>query len=176
MGNLVRLCDYMLTANLAQHAVDASVALLSSLQPDSSSRVGCPALAQRILMLAKSSPAATFGKPSLDLRALFTFCQRWDLDPHSGFAKKRSRCSCHGAQGSFFNVRVSFSDEEGGISLRPDEFRVTEALVTNAVQGAVGLLSSLPRLSHTRSFVPFYEGRPSGTRLLEVVRFGALSP
>ncbi len=65
-----------------------------------------------------------------------------------------------------FNVRVSFSDDGAGIRFRPDEFRVTEALVTNAVQGAVALLSSLPRVSHTRSFVPFYEGTPSGTRLL----------
>ncbi len=74
------------------------------------------------------------------------------------------------AQGSFFNVRVSFSDEEAGICFKPDEFRVTEALVTNAVQGAVALLASLHRLSHTHSFIPFNEGKPSGTRLHEVVR------
>ena len=74
------------------------------------------------------------------------------------------------AQGSTFNVRVSFSDEGAGIRFKPDEFRVTEALVTNAVQGAVALLGSLHRLSHTRSFIPFYEGKPSGTRLLDVVR------
>lgn len=74
------------------------------------------------------------------------------------------------AQGNSFNIRVSFSDDEASIRFRPDEFRVTEALVTNAVQGALALLSSLPRLSHTRSFVPFYEGTPSGTRLSDVVR------
>lgn len=64
-----------------------------------------------------------------------------------------------------------FSDEEAGIRFKPDEFRVIEALVTNAVQGAVALLGSLPRLSHTRSFVPFYKGRPSGTRLLDTIRW-----
>ena len=74
------------------------------------------------------------------------------------------------AQGSCFNVRVSFSDEEAGLRFKPDEFRVTEALVINAVQGAVALLGSLHRLSHTRSFIPFYEGKPSSTRLHEVVR------
>ncbi len=40
MGNLVRLSDYMLTNALAQHAIDTSVSLLSSLQPDGSTRVG----------------------------------------------------------------------------------------------------------------------------------------
>lgn len=43
MGNLVRLSDYMLTDALAQHAVDTSVALLTSLQHDNSFRVGHPA-------------------------------------------------------------------------------------------------------------------------------------
>ena len=33
----------------------------------------------------------------------------------------------------------------------------------------VALLSSMHRLLHTRSFVPFYEGKPSGTRLHDVV-------
>ena len=42
MGNLVRLCDYMLTHALAQHAIDTSMALHSSLQPTGSSRVGHP--------------------------------------------------------------------------------------------------------------------------------------
>ncbi len=42
MGNLVRLSDYVLTSTLAQHAIDTSVALLSSLQPDGSNRVGHP--------------------------------------------------------------------------------------------------------------------------------------
>ena len=40
MGNLVRLSDYMLTNALVQHAIDTSVLLLSSLQPDGSDRVG----------------------------------------------------------------------------------------------------------------------------------------
>ena len=40
MGNLVRLSDYMLTNALAQHAIDTSVALLSSLQPNGLNRVG----------------------------------------------------------------------------------------------------------------------------------------
>ena len=74
-------------------------------------------------------------------------------------------------QGASFNVRVIFSDEEAGTRFKPDEFRVTEALITTALQGAEALLCSLPRLSHTRSFVPFYEGRPSGTKLLDTVRW-----
>ena len=80
------------------------------------------------------------------------------------------RQGCPGVQGSFFNVRVSFSHEDAGITFSPDDFGVTEAMITNAVQGAVGLLSSLPRVLHTRSFVPFYEGKPSCTRLEHVVR------
>ena len=47
MGNLVRLSDYMLTNALAQHAIDTSVSLLSSLQPDGSTRVGHLALMHR---------------------------------------------------------------------------------------------------------------------------------
>lgn len=44
MGNLVRLSDYMLTNAMAQHAIGTSMALLSSLQPHGSARVGHPAL------------------------------------------------------------------------------------------------------------------------------------
>ena len=74
-------------------------------------------------------------------------------------------------QGSFFNVRVSFpAAPEPGIRFSPDEFGVTEALITNALEGAVGLLTSLPRVPYTRSFVPFYDGRPTGIRLLDVTR------
>ena len=72
-------------------------------------------------------------------------------------------------------MSLSFSHEDAGINFSPDDFGVTEALITNAVQGAVGLLSSLPRVLHTRSFVPFYEGKPSGTRLELVVRCHLLS-
>ena len=74
-------------------------------------------------------------------------------------------------QGSFFNVRVSFpAAPEPGVRFSPDEFGVIEALITNAVEGAVGLLNSLPRVLYTRSFVPFYDGRPTGIRLLDVTR------
>ena len=77
----------------------------------------------------------------------------------------------HCLQGSFFNVKVSFpAAPEPGIRFRPDEFGVTEALITNAVEGGVALLTSLPRVLHARSFVPFYEGRPTGIRLLDVTR------
>jgi hypothetical protein len=67
-------------------------------------------------------------------------------------------------------VRVGFSHDAPGIQLNPDEFGVTEALITNAVHGTLGLLATLPRLLHTRSFIPFYEGRPSGIRLVDTVR------
>ena len=77
----------------------------------------------------------------------------------------------HCLQGSFFDVRVSFpAAPEPGVRFSPDEFGVTEALITNAVEGAVGLLTSLPRVLYTRSFVPFYDGRPAGIRLLDVTR------
>ena len=78
--------------------------------------------------------------------------------------------SASAVQGSFFNVRVGFSHEEPGMQFSPDEFGVKEALITNAVQGTLGLLATLPRLLHTRSFIPFYEGRPSGIRLADTVR------
>jgi len=39
MGNLVRLSNYMLTSALAQHAMDMSSELLSSLQHDGSEKV-----------------------------------------------------------------------------------------------------------------------------------------
>lgn len=39
MGNLVRLSNYMLTSALAQHAMDMSSELLSSLQHDGSETV-----------------------------------------------------------------------------------------------------------------------------------------
>ena len=77
----------------------------------------------------------------------------------------------HCLQGSLFNVRVSFpAAPETGVRFSADEFGVTEALITNAVEGAAGLLTSLPRVLYTRSFIPFYDGRPSGIRLLDVTR------
>ena len=48
MGNLVRLSDYMLTNALAQHAIGTSMALLSSIQPHGSTRVGHPSAHARL--------------------------------------------------------------------------------------------------------------------------------
>ena len=68
-----------------------------------------------------------------------------------------------------FNTTVSFAPD-GGMRCSPDGFSVSDTIMTNAVEGAIALIASCPRLLMTRSFVPFYDTQPNLLSVSHVIR------
>ncbi len=71
-------------------------------------------------------------------------------------------------QGMFITT-VSFAPD-GGMRCSPDGFSVSDTIMTNAVEGAIALIASCPRLLMTRSFVPFYDTQPNLLSVSHVIR------
>lgn len=59
---------------------------------------------------------------------------------------------------------------EGAIDFSPDASSVIDILITNALEGAVILAGSCPRIITMRSFVPFYESRPVLYSVAQMIR------